>query len=183
MSYPATSPADQALVQRYRSFAAYNRWANARLYAAAARLTSEQFRADQGAFFGSVHGTLNHLLATDRIWLWRLTGLGDAPDRLDAILFDDIDELTRAREAEDARFMELTDSLNAERLLSEATYPNMTGARFAQPLWTVLDHIFNHQTHHRGQVHTLLTILLGPAAAPSMDLVALQRDVGIARSL
>jgi DinB family len=72
----------------YRMFGHYNAWANNRLYDAAARLSTEQYRADRGAFFKSVHGTLNHLLVTDRVWMQRFTGEGDAPDRLDAILFE-----------------------------------------------------------------------------------------------
>jgi DinB family len=72
----------------YQMFGHYNAWANGRLYDAAARLTSEQYRADRGAFFKPVHGTLNHLLVTDRVWMQRFTGEGDAPNRLDAILFE-----------------------------------------------------------------------------------------------
>ena len=94
------TPADH-----YRMFANYNSWANNRLYEAAARLSSEQYRADRGAFFKSVHGTLNHLLVTDRIWMQRFTGEGDAPNWLDAILFETLDELRAAREAEDRRIV------------------------------------------------------------------------------
>ena len=83
----------------YRMFGHYNAWANKRLYDAAARLTLEQYRADRGAFFKSVHGTLNHLLVTDRIWMQRFTGEGDAPNRLDAILFETFETLRAAREA------------------------------------------------------------------------------------
>ncbi len=85
----------------YRMFGSYNEWANRRLYEAAARLSVEQYRADRGAFFKSVHGTLNHLLVTDRIWMQRFTGEGEAPTRLDAILFETFDELRAARVAED----------------------------------------------------------------------------------
>ena len=81
----------------YRMFARYNEWANGRLYEAAGQLSVEQYRADRGAFFKSVHGTLNHLLVTDRIWMQRFTGEGEAPDRLDAILFETFDELRAAR--------------------------------------------------------------------------------------
>lgn len=72
----------------YRMFGHYNAWANARLYESVARLSTEQYRADRGAFFKSVHGTLNHLLVTDRIWMQRFTAEGAAPDRLDAVLFE-----------------------------------------------------------------------------------------------
>jgi uncharacterized damage-inducible protein DinB len=87
------TPADH-----YRMFGRYDAWANKRLYDAAARLSTEQYRADRGAFFKSVHGTINHLLATDRIWMRRFTVEGDAPDRLDAILFESFDDCApRAR--------------------------------------------------------------------------------------
>ena len=79
----------------YTTFAGYNAWANRRLYDAAAALSDAEYRADQGAFFKSMHGTLNHLLATDRIWMKRFTGEGEAPDRLDAILHDRLADLAR----------------------------------------------------------------------------------------
>src|SRR3954447_18797082 len=100
------------LAAHYRMFGHYNAWANGRLYDAAARLSPEQYRADRGAFFKSVHGTLNHLLVTDRIWMQRLTGEGDAPDRLDAILFETLAGLRPAREAEDRRIIVFAERLN-----------------------------------------------------------------------
>jgi hypothetical protein len=84
------------LTAHYQMFGRYNAWANGRLCAAAPGLDTRQYRADRGAFFKSVHGTLNHLLVTDRVWLRRFTGEGDAPDRLDAILFEDFDGLRAA---------------------------------------------------------------------------------------
>src|SRR6202163_2726132 len=105
-----------ALSAHYQMLGHYNAWANARLYDAAARLTSEQYRADRGAFFGSVHGTLNHLLATDRIWMQRFTGEGDAPNRLDAILFEAFDELRAARDAEDRRLVDFVEGLDDRRI-------------------------------------------------------------------
>jgi uncharacterized damage-inducible protein DinB len=74
---------------RYQMFAGYNAWCNARLYAAAAKLSDVDYRADRGAFFKSLHGTLNHLLVGDRIWMQRFTGAGELPASLDAILFED----------------------------------------------------------------------------------------------
>lgn len=171
---------DDLFVQRYRTFAAYNAWANRRLYAAAGQLSEGQYRADRGAFFGSVHGTLNHLLATDRIWMRRISGTGDAPSRLDAVLFDTFAELAPAREAEDVRIAAHIASLTPDELAADFSYNNTAGQPFAQPLATVLDHLFNHQTHHRGQVHCLLSGLVGNANAPSLDLVMFQREAGIA---
>src|ERR1700752_1626426 len=87
----------------FQKLAAYNRWANARLYAAALDLSEQAYRLHIGVFFSSVHGTLNHLLLTDRIWLKRLPGEGDNPVRLDAILCEDPSALCRALMAEDER--------------------------------------------------------------------------------
>lgn len=165
---------------RYRRFAGYNAWANRRLYTAAAQLSEQDYRADRGAFFGSVHGTLNHLLVTDRIWMRRISGTGEAPDRLDAILFDSLDALNRARQAEDARIAAFVEGLSPENLSGELGYANSAGHRFVQPLASVLDHLFNHQTHHRGQVHCLISGFLGNAATPSLDLIQYQRETGIA---
>jgi uncharacterized damage-inducible protein DinB len=162
------------LAAHCRMFAHYNAWANARLYDAAARLSVEQYRADRGAFFKSVHGTLNHLLATDRIWMRRFTGQGDAPDRLDAILCEQFDDLRRAREAEDARIVAYADGLDEQRIAGTIKYRRVSSPEeFEQQLAPALAHWFNHQTHHRGQVHALLTALTGDA--PELDLLFFQR--------
>jgi uncharacterized damage-inducible protein DinB len=158
----------------YRMFGHYNAWANIRLYEAAARLSTEQYRADRGAFFKSVHGTLNHLLATDRIWMQRFTGEGEAPDRLDAILFETFDQLRAAREAEDRRIVDFVDGLDDLRIAGTIKYRRITSPeQFEQPMAPALAHWFNHQTHHRGQVHALLTGLVGQA--PELDLLIFQR--------
>src|ERR1700682_3739947 len=108
---------------RYTMFAGYNRWANARLYQASATLSDEGYRAEQrGAFFKSVHGTLNHLLVTDRIWMHRFTGEGDAPNRLDAILFETFDELRAARKAEDRRILGFVEGLDDRRIEGTIKY-------------------------------------------------------------
>ncbi|CAA0089005.1 Uncharacterised protein [Starkeya nomas] len=172
---------DQLFVRRYRDLAAYNAWANRRLYAAVGRLDDGQYRADRGAFFGSVHGTLNHLLVGDRLWMRRITGTGDEPARLDTILFRTLPELAEARTAEDARISAHMDGLDAATLAAELYYANVAGARFVQPLASVLDHFFNHQTHHRGQLHCLVSGFLGNEGAPSLDLIAFQRESGLAR--
>ncbi|SCW92221.1 DinB family protein [Ancylobacter rudongensis] len=178
---PSEHAYEQLVTHRYRDFAAYNEWANRRLYAAAAQLSEAQYRADRGAFFGSVHGTLNHILVGDKLWLRRITGSGDEPAGLDAILFETLPELAQARAAEDARIAAYVAGLDATTLASDATYANVAGTRFTQQLATILDHVFNHQTHHRGQVHCLVSALLGNAAAPSLDLIAFQRERGLSR--
>ncbi len=111
-----------SLTAHYRMFGHYNAWANERVYDAAAALSAEQYRADRGAFFKSVHGTLNHLLATDRIWMKRFTGEGEVPDRLDAILYDSFAELRAARQAEDVRIKAYVDGLDAQRIAGTISY-------------------------------------------------------------
>jgi uncharacterized damage-inducible protein DinB len=158
----------------YRMFGHYNAWANKRLYDAAARLSTEQYRADRGAFFKSVHGTLNHLLVTDRIWMQRFTGEGDAPNRLDAILFETFEGLRDAREAEDRRIVDFVEGLDDLRLAGSIKYRRVSSPeQFEQELAPALAHWFNHQTHHRGHVHALLTGLVGEA--PVLDLLFFQR--------
>lgn len=158
----------------YIQFAGYNAWANRRLYDAAATLSDQEYRADKGAFFKSMHGTLNHLLATDRIWMRRFTGEGEAPQRLDAILHERFDALREARESEDRRIVAYIDSLDEARLAGVIRYRRVsTPEEFVQPLMPALDHWFNHQTHHRGQAHTILSSL--GKSPPELDLLAFQR--------
>ena len=162
-------------VAHYRMFGRYNAWANSRLYDATARLSAVQYRADRGAFFKSVHGTLNHLLATDRIWMQRFTGEGDAPNRLDAILFESFDDLRVARAAEDRRIVDFVDGLDDGRIAGTIKYRRVSSPEeFEQQLAPALAHWFNHQTHHRGHVHALLTGLVGEA--PELDLLIFQRQ-------
>ncbi|MGE0340887.1 MAG: DinB family protein [Xanthobacteraceae bacterium] len=168
-------------IARYIMFASYNAWANERIYNAAEKLTAEEYRADRGAFFKSVHGTLNHILVADRIWMKRFTGQGDAPNRLDAILHEDFVSLRAARDREDARIEAYIGQLTEDELASTFTYTTITNPKqVTQPLSPALDHFFNHQTHHRGQAHAILTGLRGRDFAPSLDLILYQRETGAA---
>jgi uncharacterized damage-inducible protein DinB len=167
------------MANRYVMFAAYNRWANERVYDAASQLNDTDYRAERGAFFGSVHRTLNHLLVADRIWMQRFTAQGDAPSRLDAILFDDFGQLRHARQAEDERIARWIGSLSDADLAGRFRYRPITNpAMIEQDLAPALDHFFNHQTHHRGQLHCLITQLAGVKAGPVLDLIAFQREAG-----
>jgi uncharacterized damage-inducible protein DinB len=166
--------ASMSLGVHFRQLAAYNRWANARLYEAALALDEEPYRRPVGVFFSSLHGTLNHLLVADRVWLRRLTGEGDHPDRLDAILYDNRVELAAARAAEDERLVRVVEGFDEEAYGRPIAYRTMRGDAHEQPLSGVLAHIFNHQTHHRGQAHACLSILTG-AEPPALDLLLLQR--------
>lgn len=160
--------------QHFRMFAAYNRWANGLVYDAAERLPAENFGRDTGAFFGSLKATLNHILVADRIWLKRFTGLGEAPKQLDAILFEGLAELRQARQAEDARIVDWIDGLDDAAFSGRFTYLTVTDMRtVSQRMAPALAHFFNHQTHHRGQAHTILTTLGMPSLA--LDLIYFQR--------
>ena len=158
--------------------AAYNAWANRRLYAAAAGLSEAEYKADRGVFFRSMEGTLNHLLVADRIWLNRFTGEGPTYDRLDLILHDRLDDLRAAREAEDERIRGWVEGRSEDDLAATFTYTPVTNPQpVTQPLAPALFHFFNHQTHHRGQAHAVLTGF--GLEAPALDLITFQRQTGI----
>ncbi|MGE0874991.1 MAG: DinB family protein [Burkholderiales bacterium] len=159
----------------FERMARYNAWANARLYAAARKLPDEAYRRNVGAFFGSLHGTLNHLLVTDRIWMRRITREGDHPAKLDAIMFDDLGALDGARKAEDDRILRYVDGLGEEDIDRRVDYATTSGVRQRNRLGDILVHLFNHQTHHRGQAHAILTVL-GVAEPPVLDLLAMYRE-------
>lgn len=160
----------------FEQFASYNRWANARLYEAALTLSDPDYRRNVGVFFGSMHGTLNHLLVTDRIWLKRLTGEGDHPDRLDAIMYEDRSRLALARADEDERIATFAASLDDDTIAGMLKYANSTGRQFEQPRSEVLTHWFNHQTHHRGHAHAILSIVTG-REPPSLDMLGMHRGL------
>lgn len=161
--------------EHFAFMAKYNAWANERIYRMAGQLTDEQYRRDVSAYFKSLHGTLNHLLVADRIWLKRLTGTGTAPTRLDVILFDDLGELSQARRAEDERLSAYVEALTDEQLEEPTAYRTVDSAAQRQKLREVLAHLFNHQTHHRGQAHGILTAL-GVKEPDSLDLLRMMRD-------
>ncbi|AXS40611.1 DinB family protein [Breoghania sp. L-A4] len=158
--------------------AGYNAWANTRLYAAVETLSEAQYFEDRGAFFGSLHGTLNHILVGDHIWMHRFTGDGPLPAQLDTVLHDTLTALRAAREAEDARIIAYTNGLSEADLRHTFTYTPVTSPEpVTQPLAPALAHLFNHQTHHRGQAHGMLSQL--SVDPPSLDLIRYQRERGV----
>lgn len=163
------------MLDHFRMFAHYNQWANQILFAAAAGLTAHQYYEDKGVFFKSLHGTLNHLLVGDLIWMQRFTGEGPQLKALDVILFDELDPLARARGELDQRIIDYIDHLSEAALGSTISYRAITKPEnVVQFLSPALAHFFNHQTHHRGQAHCLLTMHTGDA--PALDLVYYQRE-------
>jgi uncharacterized damage-inducible protein DinB len=157
----------------FQRMARYNGWANALIYAAAAEMASEDFARETGAFFGSLKGTLNHVLAADRIWMHRLTGEGETYSELNIVLHDDLAALAAARIAEDARIVKWVEGLSQADFERDFQYANMAGDPFTDRLDLLLCHFFNHQTHHRGQAHALISEL--GHAPPSIDLIYFSR--------
>lgn len=157
-----------SLASNFGLMADYNQWMNQRIYEAASRLGPSELNENRGAFFGSITATLNHILAGDTIWLKRMAAHPSRfevldyvrdlsmPESLDSILYAEFEELSIAREIMDAVIVEFSDELSDEILSSPLSYNNMKGDTFSKSLGHLLQHFFNHQTHHRGQVTTLL---------------------------
>ena len=133
--------------EHFQTFAGYNIWANGRVLEACGALSEEDYLAERPAFFGSIHGTLNHILVGDRAWMARLEGVASGVKALDEMLYDDLDSLRAAREQEDARISAYVDGLTEARLEQDVHYKSMVGGAFVNPVGQVLAHLFNHQTH------------------------------------
>lgn len=159
----------------FLTMAGYNAWANERVYQMAGSLPDESYRRDVGAYFKSLHGTLNHLMTSDSIWMCRLTGIGNHPDKLDAIMFDDLPALHAARLALDAHIIGFAEHLTDLDLDEMWEYRTLNGTPQRQRRRDVLAHLFNHQTHHRGQAHAIISIL-GVGEPTPLDLLIMQRD-------
>lgn len=141
----------------YQTLAEYNQWMNRKLYAICAEIPDAVRKQDQGAFFGSIHGTLNHLLFGDRVWIGRFINqlftakIGDE-------LYSDFAELRQAREQMDQQILAWTQQLSPEWLSQPFTFKSgVDGKTRTMPAWILVTHLFNHQTHHRGQLTTLLS--------------------------
>jgi uncharacterized damage-inducible protein DinB len=157
----------------FTTLAGYNAWANSRLYQACEALSATGYLLERMSFFGSLHATLNHILVADRIWIARIEGQTPPNLKLDQILYGDLIGLKVARLAEDEHIRIMVAGIPDERLDQPLEYPNSRGDRCAASLRLVLAHFFNHQTHHRGQVHGLLSQTEVPP--PPLDLIAFLR--------
>jgi len=156
------------MLEYLQRMARYNQWMNQKLYAKVQLLSAEEIAKDRGAFFGSMLGTLNHLLVADMFWFRRFSGSKackqalapmralSMPSSLNDILYEDIQVLAGARQEMDALILSFSDTWNEETLKETIQYRNMKGEKYQQQLGALLQHVFNHQTHHRGQMTTLL---------------------------
>lgn len=144
-----------------RAMAEYNCWQNRSLYGTADELGDAARRQPRGAFFGSIHATLNHLLWADQMWMSRLAGsprpkVASIPDSVS--MHESWDDLKRERTAFDRAILDWAERLDPVSLEGDVTwYSGVLRQEVTRPKWLLVTHMFNHQTHHRGQVHCLLT--------------------------
>lgn len=166
------------MLDYFRTLARYNQWANRRLYAACAQLPEAEYMKPRQAFFGSLHGTLNHILVGDRLWIGRVIGQDSGIKALDQILYGELAGLRVAREAEDAQIINVIDAMDMPTLNTTLRYKPLTDpmSTVSTPMRFVLGNLFNHGTHHRGQAHGLLSQTSVPP--PSLDLILYLREAG-----
>ncbi len=141
----------------FQLMSGYNRWMNEKLSAVCSTMPDELRRADRGAWFKSVHGTLNHILLCDRMWLGRFTGRPFAATSLDQELYHDWDEMQAERVKTDDAIDAWLAAVSNDELQAPLTFTRLTNPEeFTFPLWILVAHLFNHQTHHRGQLTTIM---------------------------
>lgn len=144
-----------------RLMAAYNRWQNGNIYGAADGLSEADRQADMGAFFGSIEATLNHLLWGDKMWMHRFSGrplphVSGIKSSVNET--QDWNALKAERDGLDAEITAWAGAITAADLEGDLTwYSGALGREVSKPYWSTITHFFNHQTHHRGQVHAMLT--------------------------
>jgi uncharacterized damage-inducible protein DinB len=156
------------LLQHFQLLARYNRLANERLYEACAQLTDEEYRRQRKGSFGSIHALLNHILLGDRIWTSRFEGGGQTTPPLNTVLHEEFAALRAARVQQDERIEAFFRGAGPGFLTNRLRYVNSKGVQREDDAAMATAHLFNHQTHHRGQVHVMLAQTA--VAAPSLDL-------------
>ena len=145
----------------------YNRQMNVHVYEKASSLSEQALIENRGAFFGSILATLNHILVGDIIWLkrfsaqWPLPSLAyleniEMPQALDVILYSKLSLLTKVRVEVDETLIAFVSALTEPMIDEPLVYKNTKGDGFVKNSGFILQHVFNHQTHHRGQVTALL---------------------------
>jgi len=161
------------MLQHLKLMARYNKWANDRLSAAFGDIDEAAYMAPREAFFGSIHGAANHVLLVDRLWRGRMNGKPYPAESLDQIVCADRAAFVRERAAEDDIIIAFVDGFDAARLEEEFSYSTFSGVGGTDKHRIVLAHMFNHATHHRGQMHALLTQV--PSDPPPLDLIYFMR--------
>lgn len=141
----------------FPTLARYNEWANQRLYDACGQLSEADYFKNRQAFFNSIHGTLNHILVGDRLWLGRLTANHSGITALDQQLYADFDSLFAARKQEDKKIIAFFDNFDQTKLQDIFSFTTLAGKPNQFSFMWLFSHLFNHQTHHRGQAHHMLS--------------------------
>jgi uncharacterized damage-inducible protein DinB len=160
--------------------ARFNEWVNRQLYDKVAALDDEAYRADTGIFFNSIHHTLNHLLVVDRLWIGRVTGTDRGIHSLDQILFEDFASLRAARETEDRGLIALLDEMPEGKIEALVQFSTIKRDRHLEArVRDLLSGLFNHQTHHRGQIYAVLQ--QRGMELPDVDLPFFLPEIGEAR--
>ncbi len=162
-------------ISYFRFLGRYNRWANQTLFDHVGQLSDADYHKDRGAFFKSIHGALNHILLVDQIWISRIDpDIETLPSTgLDTELHSCFETLSAARQAQDTEILALLTRYTDTDMTRCGAYQNSSGATFETPVQIMLAHMFNHATHHRGQVHDLLSQT--SVAPPPLDLIFFQR--------
>ncbi|EHJ92159.1 DinB family protein [Vreelandella boliviensis] len=158
------------LQPHFELMASYNQWMNTKVYDVASKLTTAELSEERGAFFSSIFGTLNHLVVADTIWLKRfamhpsstartLAVMIDLPmpQRLDQVMFDDLEGLKAHRRWLDTVIINWVGALTDDDLSTTLSYHNTKGVASKRCFSSLIFHFFNHQTHHRGQISTLFS--------------------------
>jgi uncharacterized damage-inducible protein DinB len=156
------------MLDTFRIFARYNRIANVRLYEQCGKLDPGEYRRERRGSFGSIHALLNHMLLGDRIWMSRFAGGGSTTPPLNTILFDNFDGLSTARVEQDAGIEAFFEKADDSFLTRPLSYTNSLGKDYLEAAPVAVLHFFNHQTHHRGQVHVMISQT--DVKPPSLDM-------------
>lgn len=156
------------MLTHFRRFADYNKWANGRLYDACAKLSDTEYFKDRSAFFASIHLTLNHLVVGDTIWTSRLHGSSPSI-AVNKELYTDFATLRAAREKMDNEIIDYMADRTEDEMPGDVAFKTTSGDPHTMVRSVLLQHFFNHQTHHRGQVHDMLCQT--DVDAPPLDLL------------
>ena len=144
-------------ITNFQLLSNYNTWANTKIFSFCKKLDDAEYKKDRRAFFSSIHGTLNHLLVVDKAYISRIKGKDHGLISLNQILYENLLQLEEERIKEDKRLVDLVYSLSEKSIHKEITYKGFETGNTTYTINMILITLFNHQTHHRGQIHNMLS--------------------------
>ena len=144
-------------IANFQLLANFNSWVNTKIFSTCKELDDAEYKKDRKAFFSSIHCTLNHLLVVDRAYISRIEGKDHGLKSLDQILYENLNQLQEARIKEDKCLVDLVNNLSKESIHKEITYQGFDRSKQTYTINLILITLFNHQTHHRGQIHNMLS--------------------------